>query len=142
MGAASVVCWAGAAARRVGFCSVTQLLDDLRLVCEACCRLMGVQQPAAESYLVILHLVDEGYGGLEHDDSTVLVYGRRNLEKPSGYRRFLQLVAHEYLPSGMCGACACAAHTHRLPPCAGGSKPLVAEGVTSYLDQFLPLSAG
>ncbi|MFM7312469.1 MAG: M61 family peptidase, partial [Cyanobium sp.] len=70
------------------------LLTDVEQVCLACCRLMGVERPAADTYLVILHLLDEGYGGLEHDDGMVLVYGRRAFEKPDGYRRFLQLVAH------------------------------------------------
>ena len=139
-----LVCWAGAAGEEAWFLQrYPQLLDDLRLVCEACCRLMGVQQPAAESYLVILHLVDEGYGGLEHDDSTVLVYGRRNLEKPSGYRRFLQLVAHEYLHQWNVRRLRPA----QLTPIDYHRAPVVpslwfAEGVTSYLDQFLPLSAG
>jgi predicted metalloprotease with PDZ domain len=118
-------------------------MEDLRRVCEACCRLMGVASPAAHSYLVILHLVDEGYGGLEHDDSTVLVYGRRNFEKPNGYRRFLQLVAHEYLHQWNVRRLRPA----ELTPIDYHRPPVVpslwfAEGVTSYLDQFLPLSAG
>ena len=120
-----------------------QLLADLTAVCEACCRLMDVDQPASGHYLVILHLLDEGYGGLEHDDSTVLVFGRRNLEKPDGYRRFLQLVAHEYLHQWNVRRLRPA----QLSPIDYHAPPIVptlwfAEGVTSYLDQFLPLSAG
>ena len=139
-----LVCWAGAPGEE---CWLLErhptLLEDLRRVCEACCRLMGVASPAAHSYLVILHLVDEGYGGLEHDDSTVLVYGRRNFEKPNGYRRFLQLVAHEYLHQWNVRRLRPA----ELTPIDYHRPPVVpslwfAEGVTSYLDQFLPLSAG
>ena len=139
-----LVCWAGAPGEE---CWLLErhptLLEDLRRVCEACCRLMGVASPAAHSYLVILHLVDEGYGGLEHDDSTVLVYGRRNFEKPNGYRRFLQLVAHEYLHQWNVRRLRPA----ELTPIEYHRPPVVptlwfAEGVTSYLDQFLPLSAG
>ncbi|MFM2172342.1 MAG: hypothetical protein RLZZ54_269 [Cyanobacteriota bacterium] len=120
-----------------------QLLDDLRKVCEACCQLMGVERPASSNYLVVLHLLDEAYGGLEHDDSTVLVYGRRNLEKANGYRRFLQLVAHEYLHQWNVRRLRPA----ELTPIDYHRPPVVpslwfAEGVTSYLDQFLPLSAG
>jgi predicted metalloprotease with PDZ domain len=119
------------------------LWQDVEQVCLACCRLMGVERPAASHYLVILHLLDEGYGGLEHDDAMVLVYGRRNLEKPDGYRRFLQLVAHEYLHQW---------NVRRLRPAEltpinyHQAVPVptlwFAEGVTSYLDQLLPLSAG
>ncbi len=139
-----LVCWAGAAGEEAWLLQrYPQLLDDLRRVCEACCRLMGVAQPASANYLVILHLVDEGYGGLEHDDSTVLVYGRRNLEKPNGYRRFLQLVAHEYLHQWNVRRLRPA----ELTPIDYHRAPVVpslwfAEGVTSYFDQFLPLSAG
>ena len=138
------VCWGGpAGADRWLIDRHPQLLEDLRRVCEACCALMGVSRPAADRYLFVLHLLDEGYGGLEHDDSTVLVYGRRRFEKPDGYRRFLQLVAHEYLHQW---------NVRRLRPAEltpiDYHRPVVvpslwfAEGVTSYLDQFLPLQAG
>jgi predicted metalloprotease with PDZ domain len=139
-----LVCWAGSPGDEGWLLErQPQLLDDLQRVCEACCRLMGVERPAAHSYLVILHLVDEGYGGLEHDDSTVLVYGRRNFEKPNGYRRFLQLVAHEYLHQWNVRRLRPA----ELTPIDYHRPPVVpslwfAEGVTSYLDQFLPLTAG
>jgi len=119
------------------------LLADVEQVCLACCRLMGVERPAAAHYLVILHLLDEGYGGLEHDDAMVLVYGRRNLEKPDGYRRFLQLVAHEYLHQW---------NVRRLRPAEltpiDYHQPVTvptlwfAEGITSYVDQLLPWIAG
>ena len=139
-----LVCWAGTPDEERWLLErQPTLLEDLRRVCEACCRLMSVERPAAHSYLVILHLVDEGYGGLEHDDSTVLVYGRRNFEKPNGYRRFLQLVAHEYLHQWNVRRLRPA----ELTPIDYHRPPVVpslwfAEGVTSYLDQFLPLTAG
>jgi predicted metalloprotease with PDZ domain len=139
-----LVCWAGTPGEERWLLKrQPTLLEDLRRVCESCCRLMGVASPAAHRYLVILHLVDEGYGGLEHDDSTVLVYGRRNFEKPNGYRRFLQLVAHEYLHQWNVRRLRPA----ELTPIDYHRPPVVpslwfAEGVTSYLDQFLPLSAG
>ncbi|MFM7651948.1 MAG: M61 family metallopeptidase [Vulcanococcus sp.] len=119
------------------------LLADVEQVCLACCRLMGVDRPASDAYLVILHLLDEAYGGLEHDDAMVLVYGRRTLEKPDGYRRFLQLIAHEYLHQW---------NVRRLRPAEltpidyhqPVSVPTLwfAEGITSYVDQLLPLVAG
>ena len=118
-------------------------LEDVAAVCQACCRLMGVERPAAASYLFVLHRTDQGYGGLEHDCSTVLQFGRRALAKPDGRRKLLQLVAHEYLHQW---------NVRRLRP-----RELVpydydravivpslwfAEGVTSYVDLLLPHAAG
>lgn len=119
------------------------LLADVQATAEACCRLMGAGAPASADYLFILHLLDEGYGGLEHDDSCVLVYGRASLQTPAGYRKFLQLVAHEYLHQW---------NVRRLRPAEltpidyHQAVPVpslwFAEGITSYVDQFLPLTAG
>ena len=139
-----LVIWAGAPGDEAWLLErYPQLMEDLRRVCEACCRLMAVERPASSNYLVVLHLLDEAYGGLEHDDSTVLVYGRRTLEKANGYRRFLQLMAHEYLHQWNVRRLRPA----ELTPIDYHRPPVVpslwfAEGVTSYLDQFLPLSAG
>ncbi len=119
------------------------LLQDVAAVCEACCRLMGEPRPAAPEYLFVLHLLDQGYGGLEHDTSTVLQFGRQALLKPEGYRQLLQLVAHEYLHQW---------NVRRLRPASLSpidyDRPVIvpglwfAEGVTSYFDQLLPQLAG
>ena len=138
------VCWAGPqGADQWLLDRHPTLVEDLQRVCEACCRLMGVDRPAADHYLFVLHLLDQAYGGLEHDNATVLVYGRRDFEKPNGYRRFLQLVAHEYLHQWNVRRLRPA----ELTPIDYHRPPVVpslwfAEGVTSYLDQFLPHAAG
>jgi predicted metalloprotease with PDZ domain len=118
-------------------------LADVEQVCLACCRLMGVSEPPAEDYMFVIHLLERGYGGLEHDRSCVLQYGRRALGRPEGRRKLLQLVAHEYLHQW---------NVRRLRPAELApidlERPAIvptlwfAEGVTSYLDQFLPLAAG
>ena len=118
-------------------------LADVERVCLACCRLMGVERPAAASYLVVLHLLEKGYGGLEHDDGCVLQYSRRALLEPQGRRKLLQLVAHEYLHQW---------NVRRLRPAEltpidydrATVVPTLwfAEGITSYYDQLLPLAAG
>lgn len=118
-------------------------LEDVERVCLACCRLMGVSQPAAEHYLFVLHRSENGYGGLEHDLSTVLQFGRQALAKPDGRRKLLQLVAHEYLHQWNVRRLRPA----ELSPYAYGQAVVVptlwfAEGVTSYLDQLLPHAAG
>ncbi|WP_259703235.1 MULTISPECIES: M61 family metallopeptidase [Synechococcales] len=119
------------------------LLEDVASVCQACCRLMGEAGPAAPDYLFVLHLLDQGYGGLEHDRCSILQFGRQALARPDGYRKLLQLVAHEYLHQW---------NVRRLRPAELSpidyNKAVIiptlwfAEGVTSYFDQFLPLSVG
>ncbi len=118
-------------------------LADVERICLACCRLMGEGRPAAASYLFVLHLLEQGYGGLEHDRSCVLQAGRRALRRPEGRRKLLQLVAHEYLHQW---------NVRRLRPAELApidyDRPTIvaglwfAEGVTSYLDLLLPVAAG
>jgi len=119
-------------------------LADVEKVCLACCRLMGEEgPPSPDPYLFVLHLLERGYGGLEHDQATVLQYGRRDLDRPEGRRRLLQLVAHEYLHRWNVKLLRPA----ELTPIDYDRAPLVpslwfAEGVTSYVDQLLPVAAG
>jgi predicted metalloprotease with PDZ domain len=118
-------------------------LAHVERVCLACCALMGVNKPAADHYLFVLHLSENGYGGLEHDSSTVLHYSRKALAKADGRRKLLQLVAHEYLHQW---------NVRRLRPaeltpyCYSDAVVIpslwFAEGVTSYVDQLLPYAAG
>ena len=118
-------------------------LADVARLCQQCCLLMGEPAPAASHYLFVLHQPLHGYGGLEHDDGSVLVYGRQELERPEGRRRLLQLVAHEYLHQW---------NVRRLRPAELSpydyDRPTIvptlwfAEGITSYFDQLLPVAAG
>ena len=55
-----------------------------------------------KTYLFMLNAVDEGYGGLEHRNSTALIASRRDLPRqgetrtPEGYTTLLGLISHEY----------------------------------------------
>ena len=49
-----------------------------------------------DSYMFLLHLTGEGGGGLEHRNSTSLLYPRFAFSNPERYDRFLSLVAHEF----------------------------------------------
>jgi predicted metalloprotease with PDZ domain len=66
-------------------------------------------KPPFKNYLFMLHATDEGYGGLEHRNSTALICGRKDLPrikpvsltsadfKPTeGYNTLLGLISHEY----------------------------------------------
>lgn len=118
-------------------------LADVERIALACCRLMGESAPASDAYLFVLHLLEAGFGGLEHDHASVLQYGRRALAAPGGRRKLLQLVAHEYLHQWNVRRLKPA----ELTPLDYGRATIVsdlwfAEGVTSYLDLLLPLAAG
>jgi len=118
-------------------------LEDVGRVCLQCCQLLDEPAPAASSYLFVLLQPLVGYGGLEHDDGCLLLYGRRELQRPEGRRRLLQLVAHEYLHQW---------NVRRLRPAElcpiDYDRPTIvptlwfAEGLTSYFDQLLPVAAG
>lgn len=118
-------------------------LLEVAAVCQACCQLMGTATPPSHSYLMVLHLLEQGFGGLEHDNSCVLVYGRRALATPKGKRKLLQLVAHEYLHQW---------NGRRLRPAPlwpiDYDGPVIVstlwfvEGITSYYDLFLTQLAG
>jgi len=118
-------------------------LADVERIALACCRLMGEATPASGDYLFVLHLLEAGFGGLEHDHASVLQYGRRALAAHGGRRKLLQLVAHEYLHQWNVRRLKPA----ELTPLDYGRATIVpclwfAEGVTSYLDLLLPLAAG
>ena len=77
-----------------------RICKHLRLICEKQIELFG--EMPTDNYLFLLRLVDSGYGGLEHKNSTSLIFPRddlpskRNMKNSSGYRRLLALCSHEY----------------------------------------------
>ncbi|MDB5884431.1 MAG: peptidase domain protein [Polaromonas sp.] len=90
---------AGAAASFDG----ARLLADTQKICEAEIRFWhGSKKPPHTGYLFMLSAVDDGYGGLEHRNSTALICTRRDLPRlgdaktPDGYATLLGLISHEY----------------------------------------------
>ena len=87
-----------------------RLLADTQRICSAQIRFWhGDQKPPFEQYLFILHASADGYGGLEHRNSTALICPRTDLpkiiakdERPTalkatdGYTTLLGLISHEY----------------------------------------------
>ncbi|MGC6483562.1 MAG: signal protein PDZ [Synechococcus sp.] len=119
------------------------LVEDVEAVCTAAASLMAEPPPAGDCYQLVIQLLDQGYGGLEHDHGAVLQFAWPRLAKAGGYHQLLQLVGHEYLHQW---------NVRRLRPKEyvpyDHSSPVVsdglwfAEGVTSYFDLALPLLAG
>jgi len=72
-------------------------------VCEAQIRFWhGSKKPPFKQYVFMLHATSEGYGGLEHRNSTALICGRRDLpllgeaKASEGYTTLRGLISHEY----------------------------------------------
>ena len=93
-----------------GWFDGARLLADTQRICEAQIRFWhGDQKPPFDRYVFMLHASGDGYGGLEHRNSTALICQRADLpkllkkdEKPAplkatdGYTTLLGLISHEY----------------------------------------------
>ena len=80
-----------------------KLLADAQKICETQIRFWhGSQKPPFKNYLFMLNAVDDGYGGLEHGNSTALICNRRDLPRlgdkkvSDGYTTLRGLISHEY----------------------------------------------
>ncbi|MCP4992631.1 MAG: M61 family metallopeptidase [Gammaproteobacteria bacterium] len=80
---------------------MTRIEKDLGRICKTHIEMFG-ELPAMDQYLFQVMAVGDGYGGLEHCNSTSLVCKRDDLpyqnqqEMSDGYRQFLGLCSHEY----------------------------------------------
>ena len=136
---------AGAAASFDG----SRLLADTQKICEAEIRFWhGNDKPPFKSYLFMLNAVDNGYGGLEHRNSTALICKRQDLPRTGeaaseGYTTLLGLISHEYFHTW---------NVKRLRPAEFESYRYdrenytellwFFEGFTSYYDDLLLRRAG
>lgn len=81
-----------------------RLLADAQRICAAQIAFWhGDAPPPFERYVFMLAAVDDGYGGLEHRNSTALICNRRDLPQQGaaatpgdGYVTLLGLISHEY----------------------------------------------
>ena len=124
-----------------------RLLADTQKICEAAIRLWhttgagsAVKKTPHKNYLFMLHAVDDGYGGLEHRNSTALICNRKDLprlggpasagsatlftKQPEGYTTLLGLISHEYFHTW---------NVKRLRPAEFAQYDYSAENYTSLL---------
>ncbi|WP_427915631.1 M61 family metallopeptidase [Ramlibacter sp. MMS24-I3-19] len=80
-----------------------RLLGDVQKICETEIRFWhDRKKPPFKSYVFMLNAVDDGYGDLEHRNSTALIASRRDLPRlgeartSDGYTTLLGLISHEY----------------------------------------------
>jgi predicted metalloprotease with PDZ domain len=81
-----------------------RIINDLTHICEVELNLFGKPYPF-KKYLFQIMIIEDGYGGLEHTNSTALLCARKHLpylntSHPSeDYHQFLELCSHEYFHS-------------------------------------------
>ncbi len=135
-----------------------RLIEDTRRICEAQIAFWhGDGAPPFSSYVFMLHASGDGYGGLEHRNSTALICQRADLprlrpsssDKPAalkatdGYTTLLGLISHEYFHTW---------NVKRLRPVEFKRYDYAAEnytellwffeGFTSYYDDLILRRAG
>jgi predicted metalloprotease with PDZ domain len=135
-----------------------RLQKDLAAVCAEHIRMFhGSEPPPISRYLFLTTALGEGYGGLEHKDSSALICKRDDLPKPrapspkekdkappsDGYRGFLGLCSHEYFHLWNVKRIKPAAFTpYRLDAEAYTRLLWAFEGITSYYDDLALVRAG
>jgi predicted metalloprotease with PDZ domain len=127
-----------------------RLLLDAARVCQAQVRFWhGGGKPPFRRYLFLIHVAEDGHGGLEHRASAALLAARRDLprtgvaEAGDGYVGLLGLISHEYFHAW---------NVKRMTSCELAAPDLgretytrllwFYEGFTSYYDDLLLLRAG
>ena len=127
-----------------------RLLADTQKICETAIRFWHREGKAPfKNYVFMLNAVGDGYGGLEHRNSTALICGRRDLPRQGearaseGYTTLLGLISHEYFHTW---------NVKRLRPAEFATYDYdqenytqllwFFEGFTSYYDDLLLRRAG
>jgi predicted metalloprotease with PDZ domain len=134
-----------------------RLLADARKVCETALRFWhgpkasarGAHCPPFSHYVFMLNAVDDGYGGLEHRNSTALICTRKDLprlgdpKQSEGYFTLLGLISHEYFHSWNVKRLRPAEFAHTAYDRENYTELLwFFEGFTSYYDDLLLRRAG
>ena len=132
-----------------------RLLKDAQTICETICSFWHGNKRSKipfERYVFMLNAVGEGYGGLEHHNSTALICQRSDLPrlssdtvtKPSdGYTTLLGLISHEYFHTWNVKRLRPAEFTHYNYAEENYTELLwFFEGFTSYFDDKLLRRSG
>ncbi len=139
-----------------------KLLADTQAICETQLRMwhgsaaLARKNAPHQSYVFMLNAVSDGYGGLEHRNSTALICNRKDLPRlprttlaptthrqPEGYTTLLGLISHEYFHTW---------NVKRLRPAEFAQYDYAQEnytqllwffeGFTSYFDDLMLRRAG
>src|SRR5690606_28109645 len=113
-----------------------QLAEDITKIVREENKIWGTNPN--DYYLIVTHNYQNGSGGLEHLNSTILAASRFGYSQPTTYKNYLSLVAHEYFHLW---------HVKRLRPIELGPFDYekenyttglwIIEGITSYYDNLI-----
>lgn len=125
-----------------------RLAKDLTLICQQQIDFFRGHAPFS-NYKFLTMVVGEGFGGLEHRNSTALLTSRHSLEAPAkgadpnDYLTFLSLCSHEYFHSWNVKQLRPRRfHPYNLQAEQYTEQLWFYEGVTSYLDDYFVHQAG
>jgi len=121
---------------------LTRLTNDLTKLCQHHISMFG-EAPFKE-YWFITHLLSNGFGGLEHKNSTILQASRFDLPNPNkpeeltdNYKTFLSLCSHEYFHAwNVCRIKPKEFVPYNLQQEIHTTQLWAYEGITSYYDDF------
>ncbi|MEW8365545.1 MAG: PDZ domain-containing protein [Candidatus Thiodiazotropha taylori] len=124
-----------------------KLGSHLARICEKQVELFG--ELPVQDYLFLLRVVNDGYGGLEHKNSTSLIFPRddlpakRDTKITSGYRRLLALCSHEYFHLWNVKRITPEVFLEQSTQQEVYTRQLwVFEGITSYYDELMLVRSG
>ena len=131
---------------------LARLRADSQKICQGHCELFAngaTSRAPFDHYVFQLHVVDDGYGGLEHRASTALISPRNDLPSvgdvsiSEGYRDLLGLISHEYFHSWNVKRIKPAAFTPYDTTTENYTRLLwLFEGFTSYYDDLMVKRVG
>jgi predicted metalloprotease with PDZ domain len=124
-----------------------QICMHLAAICQKQVELFG--ELPVQNYLFLLRLVDKGYGGLEHKNSTSLIFPRGDLlskhdkKISSGYRKLLALCSHEYFHLWNIKRITPKVFLDQGTQQEAYTRQLwIFEGITSYYDELMLVRSG
>lgn len=124
-----------------------RVTEDVAKICHVQADIFADKLPF-DSYLFLLHVAEDNYGGLEHQNSSALICSRQCMPKgkektDKDYQLLLGLFSHEYFHAW---------HVKRIKPAAFMTLDLdtpvhttllwVFEGFTSYFDDLALVRSG
>jgi len=117
------------------------LKADIKTIVEKISKTFG--EIPYDTYHFITHFIPKQYGGLEHLNSTVLIYDGRKLTDRKSYLQWLALVSHEYFHTW---------NVKRIRPKELGpfdylnenytTMHWLTEGLTSFMDEYFVYRSG
>lgn len=129
---------------------VQLIAKDLLPLCQAQKLVFGSLPSDLQEYWFLTWVVDQGYGGLEHRNSTLLLCNRFDLPNPQlpdeyteEYQNFLALCSHEYFHTWWVKRARPAAYlNYELQAEQYSTQLWLYEGFTSYYDDLSLLRTG